>query len=247
MRNGMGALAALAGLVCACGAEGAGNKVPPAQAQAPADPDAAPGPSGARGAPEGGQAADSSSDQGPTPTAPPASSMIGAACVPPQEDNASFGGFDVQEVNVGTNAAACGGSACLANHFQGRVTCPYGQSAAGQAPQGASACTVPGTSEPVTQPVAPQCTSRTAANTVYCSCRCANANGQTNDGASYCACPGTMICTQLVGAFGSLPDGGLDTLSGAYCIKAGTAYDPSTSSCSALCDPATASCPSLQL
>ena len=80
--------------------------------------------------------------------------------------------------------------------------------------------------------VPPQCLDREAVDTVYCSCRCANADGKTDDGANYCTCPDGFSCNQLVAPVG-LGDVGL---TGAYCIKKATTYDPS-SSCLGACDP----------
>ena len=80
--------------------------------------------------------------------------------------------------------------------------------------------------------VPPQCLDREAVDTVYCSCRCANADGKTDDGANYCTCPDGFSCQQLVAPVG-LGDVGL---TGAYCIKKNTLYDPS-SSCLGACDP----------
>jgi hypothetical protein len=81
---------------------------------------------------------------------------------------------------------------------------------------------------------------RTAADAVYCSCRCANVDGGTGDG-TYCQCPGGMTCTQLVPYFPpSGPSTGAPDMSGAYCIKAGTAYDGGA--CVA-CDPTQSPCP----
>jgi hypothetical protein len=82
----------------------------------------------------------------------------------------------------------------------------------------------PGTCDPITVQVEPQCADRPAAQTVYCSCRCANINGRTDDGATYCTCPGTMMCVQLYSSIGNT-DSGLDTITGAYCVKANTEYD----------------------
>ena len=93
------------------------------------------------------------------------------------------------------------------------------------------------TGDPVGDPadgrqVHPQCLDREAVDTVYCSCRCANADGKTDDGANYCTCPDGFTCNQLVSPVG-LGDVGL---TGAYCIKKNTVYDPS-SSCLGACDP----------
>jgi hypothetical protein len=138
---------------------------------------------------------------------------VGAPCVPSTEEDPLISGFDVSEVNLDSKNSACASGVCLVNHFQGRVTCPDGQSASGQGPDGAPGCRAPGSCDPVTVQVPPQCTDRPAAAAVYCSCRCANAAGQTDDGDTYCTCPGTMMCVQVS--------------SGGYCIKAGTGYDAS--------------------
>ena len=85
--------------------------------------------------------------------------------------------------------------------------------------------------------VSPQCTDRKAANSVYCSCRCANINGATDDGAVYCKCPEGFECKQLVSSIGQ----GNEGLTGGYCIKSGTAYDQNNA-CGNTCDPTTQKC-----
>ena len=207
-----------------------------------------------------------------------AASGVGDPCIPETEYDPTFLGFNVGEVNVESKSFQCLTRLCLVNHFQGRVTCPYGQSKdqsslpgcdgasfgdstscepfssinqdMSSPPNPVAACVIPGTTLPVTGDpvndpqdlahVHPQCVDRIAANTVYCSCRCANPQGQTNDGANYCSCPDGFICSQLIA-----PVQGLDPdLVGAYCIKKNTVYDPN-SSCSSECDPTLSqdSCP----
>ena len=149
---------------------------------------------------------------------------VGDPCIPEQEFDTQFPGFDPGEVNVESKSFQCLTRLCLVNHFRGRVTCPYGQS-----------CTTPGnTGNPVGVPVQPQCTDRTSADAVYCSCRCANADGRTDDGANYCACPDEFQCTQLVAPIGTTF--GNEGLTGAYCIKKGTEYE-AASACELSCDP----------
>jgi hypothetical protein len=201
------------------------------------------------------------------------SSGVGDPCTPEQEYLTSFTGFSVQEVNVESKSFQCQTRLCLVNHFQGRVSCPYGQSASG-APltgtqscndtsggAGPAGCCTPGVDQPVDgkdpssgmyidskqqATVLPQCTDRTADKAVYCSCRCANVNGQTNDGANYCSCPSGFTCTQLVSSVSDTLDQGL---TGAYCVKNGTQFDPSTfpvgGSCPA-CDPTAGNCGNAQ-
>lgn len=174
--------------------------------------------------------------------------LVGTSCAPVVGAEASvrFGGFDAREINTVEQDPACGAGICLINHFQGLTTCPYGQTVDGGPPApGVSACTIPGTGQPVRpndprggQKVEPQCLDRRTADAVYCSCRCANAAGATDDGNPYCACPGGYACTQLVASIGTKDD----KLSGAYCIKAGTAWNPDNA-CSATCDATLHNCP----
>lgn len=187
-------------------------------------------------------------------------SGVGDPCIPEQEYATDFNGFDPQEVNVESKSFQCLTRLCLVNHFRGRVTCPYGQDDTGAnlpSVDGATGgsfpgndsngvyadkCVVPGgdkgnssdliTGSNGTALVHPQCVDREAANTVYCSCRCANADGKTDDGANYCTCPDGFACTQLVNPVGATDVG----LTGAYCIKTGTEYQ-SFGSCESPCDP----------
>jgi hypothetical protein len=176
---------------------------------------------------------------------------VGDPCTPEAEYNPSFLGFDVKEVNTESESFQCLTRLCLVNHFQGRVSCPYGQQPNGQPRPGAASCNgkspgagccVPGTTgaidgvdksacnpqntscflDPKAQAtVEPQCTDRTADKAVYCSCRCANVDGQTNDGRNYCTCPDGFECKQLVSSIGQGDQG----LTGGYCIKKGTEYN----------------------
>ncbi len=176
---------------------------------------------------------------------------IGDPCVPELEYQQSFLGFSATEVSVESKSFQCQTRACLVNHFQGRVSCPYGQtstpqSIVGVGPDGTAntACQTPTLNNPINGVVAwtggntpqgyvetdpakgawvnPQCTQRTADTAVYCSCRCANINGQTNDGFNYCTCPDGFSCTQVLSSIGI----GNEGLTGAYCIKANTDYNP---------------------
>lgn len=85
------------------------------------------------------------------------------------------------------------------------------------------------------QQVQPQCIDREAADTVYCSCRCENANGKTDDGANYCTCPDGFDCAQLIPPTGT----GNEGLTGGFCIKKGTEYQD-FGSCELPCDPTNA-------
>jgi hypothetical protein len=166
---------------------------------------------------------------------------VGDPCTPEQEYDPNFNGFDEQEVNVESKSFQCQTRLCLVAHFRGRVSCPYGQDEAGQpANGGKTACTVPGTKDPIVGNVADtkkkalvaaQCTDRTADKAVYCSCRCANIDGKTDDGANYCKCPDGFNCAQLVTSIGQGDTG----LTGAYCIKDKTQYDRNNA-CQVTCD-----------
>ena len=178
------------------------------------------------------------------------SSGVGDPCTPEAEYNTSFLGFNVEEVNTESESFQCLTRLCLVNHFQGRVSCPYGQTTTGAPRSGASQCApnagccTPGSQTPIDgkengqfldptaqAAVKPQCTDRTADKAVYCSCRCANVDGQTNDGRNYCTCPDGFTCTQLISSIGPMSDPGLV---GAYCIKKDTDYDPNAT-CTAQC------------
>lgn len=167
---------------------------------------------------------------------------VGDPCIPEQEYDAQFNGFVVDQVNVESKSYQCETRLCLVNHFQGRVSCPYGQDKDGTPPTGAKACTIPGSADKVSgnpndpkagATVPAQCLSRNADKAVYCSCRCANIDGRTDDGANYCQCPDGFSCEQLVTSIGPGDTG----LTGAYCIKAGTKYDRNKPGCDTTCDP----------
>jgi hypothetical protein len=173
------------------------------------------------------------------------STGIGDPCTPEREYDTTFSGFVEQEVSTEGESFQCQSRLCLVNHFQGRVSCPYGQSATGMAvPPATQPCFTPGIASPVTGPldstgapvdktvgesVSPQCTDRTADKTVYCSCRCADING-TQNGGNFCNCPDGFSCTQLVSSLSAATDQGL---TGAYCIKAGTQFSDSATSAGA--------------
>jgi hypothetical protein len=199
---------------------------------------------------------------------------VGDPCTPEQEYDVTFNGFAATEVNVESKSFQCQTRLCLVNHFQGRVSCPYGQKIGGTPPTCPptsntlcenkagdaviGACGIPGSKTDVATGavtptvdavtgvagnasvgalVQPQCTDRTATDAVYCSCRCANVDGNTNDGSNYCTCPDGFACTQLVTPIGPSDTG----LTGAYCVKSGTAFNP-INSCSGFCDPQQHNC-----
>lgn len=178
---------------------------------------------------------------------------VGDPCTPEQEYDTTFNGFDEKEVNVESKSFQCRTRVCLVNHFRGRVSCPYGQNAKGDAPEGATACKIPGTNTPVTgaldeegkprdpnkaATVSAQCVDRSADRAVYCSCRCADINGEKPGDQTFCDCPDGFACTPLVTSIGQ----GNEGLTGSYCIKTGTQYDANTACNQGDCDPTTKKC-----
>jgi len=140
---------------------------------------------------------------------------VGDPCTPEDEYEVGFSGYASKEVNVESKSFQCETRVCLVNHFQGRVSCKYGQEA------GAGNCTVPGdATKPITAAVEPQLLHRTADKAVYCSCRC---DGEDKS-ARYCKCPSGYACTHLVDDL-HLGSGG--QLAGSYCVRDGT-YPPTT-------------------
>jgi hypothetical protein len=139
---------------------------------------------------------------------------VGSPCVPPDENVSGFSGYDELEVSVFTGVDACASGTCVANHFRGRASCPYGQTAA-QA-QNDPRCFLPGSDVAVTTLVQPQLVDRSGEKVVTCSCRC-DGLGPGN----YCDCPGGTQCLPLVEPLG-LPDD--DAIAGSYCVPIGTAF-----------------------
>ncbi len=155
---------------------------------------------------------------------------VGDPCTPEKEYDRTFSGFDEREVLFESKSFQCETRLCLVNHFRGRVSCPYGQTKDGSAPNGAKgACVVPGSADPVVgkdgdangKAVPAGCVDRTADKAVYCSCRCANIDGRTDDGANYCTCPDGFHCGQLGSSIGTINEG----LTGGFCVKDGTDYN----------------------
>jgi hypothetical protein len=159
---------------------------------------------------------------------------VGTPCVPSQESDPSFADFSSNELTIGSDET-CSSGLCLANHFGGRVSCPYGQDVDGSGPPGVMGCLTVGSCQPVRpndplrgQEVPAQCFGHQAIAAVYCTCRCANAVGAVDDAGPYCSCPSGMTCAP-------------DFFSGSYCIKAGTTLGLPPP-CDALCAPATHPC-----
>ena len=155
---------------------------------------------------------------------------VGNRCTPSDERQVYFSGFEVTEAVVDVPADDCETNLCLINHFQGRTSCPYGQTeaAASSSTPDEFVCRVPGTAERVKVAVPKQLTQRRSIDTVYCSCQCA---GRDPNG-TYCACPAGFQCTRLaVGEY-------------SYCIKSGTEYASGQTSVGLPCQLTQASPPS---
>ncbi len=140
---------------------------------------------------------------------------VGDPCIPEDEYSTEFSGYSAEEVNVESRSFQCVTRVCLVNHFQGRVSCPYGQTqgAINRNPDDGSAedrCHIPGTlgnrrEDAVQVPVNPQLVERQAEDTVYCSCRCANAEGRTDDDYCLALLESTGICVVPGSGFGQEP------------------------------------------
>jgi hypothetical protein len=191
---------------------------------------------------------------------------VGDPCTPEQEYDPSFLGFDEKEVNVESKSFQCRTRICLVNHFRGRASCTYGQNGDGvnvgaakspgqHAADDQGACSVPGTKDKITGLTDPanaasfrdpkkkasvpaQCRDRSADKTVYCSCRCADINGDKPSDQTFCDCPDSFTCTPLVTSIGA----GNEGLTGSYCIKDNTAYNKDTACNQGDCDPVTNKC-----
>ncbi len=172
---------------------------------------------------------------------------IGDPCTPEQEYDQNFLGFDEKEVNVESKSFQCRTRLCLVHHFRGRVSCPYGQTQSGDAPAGTpTSCNIPGTATKIEglkesgefvdtrkqSAVPPQCVDRAADKAVYCSCRCADIDGNKPGDQTFCDCPDGFQCERLVTSIGQ----GNEGLTGSYCIKSNTKYDPTTACTQGDCD-----------
>jgi len=156
---------------------------------------------------------------------------VGDPCIPEDEYRQQVPGYAVTEVNVESRSFQCETRVCLVNHFQGRVSCPYGQTleeaeecvGGGDCSTGnGKGCRVPGTNgenieDRIEVAVSPQLLERSADDAVYCSCRCDG----PDESARYCECPSGFACVELVEDLGL----GAGQLAGSYCIKEGTRYN----------------------
>lgn len=133
---------------------------------------------------------------------------LGAACIPNDEYSSTFRGFSYKGIYL-SPSEQCDSNLCLVNHFQGRVTCPYGSDGA----DGDECITADG-SALVEATVSPQLIARQPEQAVYCSCRCDGPDPE----AEYCACGEGFECKEATTL--SLP--GSEDFLGSYCVAAGT-------------------------
>lgn len=175
---------------------------------------------------------------------------VGAPCIPEDEYKQNFSGFALQEVNVESRSFQCETRVCIVNHFQGRVSCPYGQAdpeGSSLTPTDRSRCRVPGgdgrlcvdgagnVTEPVNDTGGCAMGDRNVDEILEpvdpqlifrnaedtVYCSCRCKGPDAN--AVYCECPSGFTCSELVRDIG-VP--GRGQLVGSYCIKPGTEYDP---------------------
>lgn len=156
---------------------------------------------------------------------------IGDPCVPEDEYSPTFSGFAITEVSTESRSFSCQSRLCLVNRFRGRVSCPYGQELAAQ---GDARCSLPGSADPVSAPVAPQLLDRRAQDAVFCSCRCDG----PDPSARYCECPSGFSCSQVVPEL-SL---GRAQLPGSYCVRTGSEFEQAAVRLDAACSRAAANC-----
>jgi len=163
---------------------------------------------------------------------------VGDPCTPEDEFQQFFSGYAFTEVNIESKSFQCETRLCLVNHFQGRVSCPYGQTAM-QATEVRpdsteyQLCHIPGTTGAANRikvAVDKQLSDRRPTDAVYCSCRCDG----PDPNARYCKCPTGFQCTQLLTPNSRL---GAAELSGSYCVKNGTEFIPGQTNTSQVCQP----------
>lgn len=127
--------------------------------------------------------------------------VIGNACVSSDEYVSGYSGYELDQINLETESAACSSGICLAYHFQGRVSCPYGQTEADLSlptddPHRCRVPRAPGSTEirAVEVPVPPSFADRSAHDAAYCTCACDGPNPA-------CTCPNGYSCRQVIEPF----------------------------------------------
>jgi hypothetical protein len=111
---------------------------------------------------------------------------VGDPCLPEDEYNPLFAGFKVTEENIESRSFQCQTRICLVNHFQGRVSCPLGQSEPKSCnPEEQGSCPETGTVCRQAAVSAPDCTFGAAeGNPTNCKCQ----------PGGFCGCDTTADC-----------------------------------------------------
>lgn len=120
---------------------------------------------------------------------------IGDPCTPEDEFSPSFTGFKVAQENIESRSFQCESRICLANHFQGRVTCPLGQPTKQICAGLDGTCTDTSESCVLAGEFAPECAANDECAAYAGTC---NANGycDCNDNAQ---CPENYVCDNGTG------------------------------------------------
>jgi hypothetical protein len=154
---------------------------------------------------------------GETAQAPTTSLAIGMSCVTQDDLSPTMAGYQEHEISIYDRDD---GVVCLVDHFQGRVSCPYGQTDEDLAlPVDHPNRCITSSGELVTAGVVPQLSGRPPGDAVYTSCHCAGANPDQ----PYCRCPSGFQCAELIEDLGL----GSTEYAGSWCQRRATAFDPS--------------------
>jgi hypothetical protein len=178
---------------------------------------------------------------------------VGDPCTPEDEYRQNFNGYAQTEVNVESKSFQCETRVCIVNHFQGRVSCPFGQTqdiidqgGSHKPPTDPARCRIPGTNgkhcvdkasnkavdcppneDPANYTNIDEITVPVESQLVYRNAQdtvyCSCRCKGPDPTARYCQCPSGYTCSELVRELG-LP--GKAELAGSYCVKSGTVFDP---------------------
>ncbi len=141
---------------------------------------------------------------------------------------------DCLAITVDGGAASCDPITrrCVKFACQGLTGCQEAGSAS--TANAGKACCGAGSDAPLVTSVCGQCrgpgeeATRTADSAVYCTCRCGVADGEPDEpDFDFCTCADGFECSQIRPYTGV----GDKALTGKFCIKAGTAYDPDQDQC----------------
>lgn len=105
---------------------------------------------------------------------------VGDPCTPEDEYNTQFPGFKVAEENIESRSFQCATRICLVNHFQGRVSCPYGQPPPVACGGPTDTSCANGAKCVESQTLTPECSCKQG-DTAGCAAACGNTNGLVCD------------------------------------------------------------------